>query len=146
MIVVGEGMSAPKGHLWVSAESAMAQAASWLPLLIAVCVAGIAMGAVVRHVMAARVLKERDRFDVLPTSDFDPSPEEILRYCFQLARTRPAVSLMTPRSAQGVRIRLSTESGLLGYSVSGPRRASSVLEQAGYGEVEVRRREWGQDA
>ena len=146
MIIVGWELTAPKGLHLAGVRSAIEPAASWLGWAALVCVIVMTVVAYVRHRNATRALKNRDCFELLPTSDFDPSDEQLLRTAFSLSRARPTSAWFTPRSALGVRVHLSTdESGLLTYCLSGPARVGSVLEQAGYPDVEVRRREKGED-
>ena len=98
----------------------------------------IAVG-VLRQRRQTSALRQRTGYDLLPTTDFDPPPEEIHRFARQLQRTRLAAPGWTPRRAAAVRIRLhTTAAGRLAYRVEGHARAASALSQQAYAAVELR--------
>lgn len=116
--------------------------------------AGIAMGAaaalavaviavwLIRRALIRRTLSGRETYDLLPTSSFDPTPEDVSRFAAQLTRARPAESRLRPRRAASVRICARTEeTGRLLLRLSGTRNAGSVLRHQTYAQVELRRTE-----
>jgi hypothetical protein len=93
----------------------------------------------IRHLLVRRQLAARLTYDLLPSTSFDPSAEDVARFAYQLARTRPAAAWLRPRRAASVRIRLHTDAeGRLGYQVSGAASAGSVLRHQTYPQVELR--------
>lgn len=126
--LLGAG-GAPVGHwTWVAVVVvATALVAVW---------GGIA---VVKSWRLRHSLKSRVRFQMLPTDSFDPHPEDVVRFGFQLARVRSVTGRFGSRGARAVRVRLGTEAGRLGVWVEGPERSASVLRHQGYGQVELRR-------
>lgn len=115
------------------------------------CAAAVAVGGLavvllvarwVRQRLVRRQLARRVTYELLPSSSFDPAPEDVARFAHQIARTRPAVAWLRPRRGASVRIRLSTDDdGQLCYQVSGPASAGSVLRHQTYPQVELREAE-----
>lgn len=122
---------APKA-LHVMVDNAVALAAAGLAVMVAM--------ALVRVGLRGVALRRRVSYAVLPSSGFAPSMEEILRVTHMLTRSRPASRWLTPRDALAVRVRLtSAGEGRLVQILEGPARSDSVLRQAGYDQVELRR-------
>jgi hypothetical protein len=93
----------------------------------------------IRQMLVRRQLARRVTYDLLPSSSFDPTPEDVARFAHQLARTRPAVAWLRPRRGASIRIRLYTDDqGHLCYQLSGPASAGSVLRHQSYAQVELR--------
>ncbi len=95
---------------------------------------------VLHRLFRSRHLRNRVRFDLLPTSAFDPSSQAVLGFAHQLGRVRP-VHGWVPKSAVGVRIRFSTdpEFGKVVMSVEGRESVTGVLSKLVYPDVEIRR-------
>jgi hypothetical protein len=88
-----------------------------------------------------RTLASRVSYLVLPTDDFDPSEEAVLRAAGQLGRVRRAVLGWLDTRASAVRLRLdSGPDGRMVYRVQVARRARSVVRSAltSMGPVELR--------
>jgi hypothetical protein len=134
--LVVAGMRLPLGELVRSTvDRAMVPAA----VAGAVLVALLAVIKIGRRRLVCGQLARRVTYDLLPSSSFDPSPEDVARFAHQLARTRPAVAWLRPRRGASVRVRLHTNAeGRLSYQVSGPSSADSVLRHQSYAQVEVR--------
>lgn len=138
-IVIPLVVSRPLSGRWGQwAPKALRLGLSVIVIVGAVVVVLAAVGAVVRSRRGARALRQRVAVAMVPTETFDPSVEEVSRFASQLTRLRPSTH-MTPRSALGLRIRLtSVAGGQMAYQIEGPERSRSVLRLAGYGEVELR--------
>jgi hypothetical protein len=102
--------------------------------------AGVLLAArYLRNIVVRRRMARRVTYDLLPSTSFDPSAEDVARFAHQLARTRPAVAWLRPRRSSSIRIRLHTDGeGRLCYQVSGPSTAGSVLRHQSYPQVELR--------
>lgn len=90
-----------------------------------------------RGVLIRRALSEdkRTQLTVIPAESFDPTGEEVARYAAQLARMRRS---FVTRPAQAVRLRLdAVGEGQVAYRVEGPSSARSILQTAGYHDVEL---------
>ena len=102
----------------------------------------VAVLVVVRHVrqlLVRRQLARRVTYALLPSTSFDPAPEDVVRFAHQLARARPAVAWLRPRRGASIRIRLYTDDeGHLSYQISGAASAGSVLRHQSYAYVELR--------
>lgn len=123
--------SAPKALLYCLERNAVALTATTAAVVIAVVW--------LRRHRRTTALRHRVGYDLLPTTSFDPSAEEILRHARQLQRARLAAPGFTPRAATAVRIRLLTDaSGRLAYRVEGCARAASALSQQAFAGVELR--------
>lgn len=129
-----ENVSAPQAldmhpEQWVSAIPTITMGA--VALLIAVLA--------VRRVLIKRRLSERVSYELLPTTSFDPSSEDILRFANQIARTRPSVWSGAPAAATAVRVRLTTgPDGQQTYVLEGHVTSTSVLRHQSYPHVEIR--------
>ena len=124
-------ISAPKALLLCLERNAVALTATTAAVVIAVLW--------LRRRLRAAALRHRVGYDLLPTTSFDPSAEDILRFARQLQRARLAAPGRTPRAATAVRIRLHTDaSGRLAFRIEGPSRAASALSQQAYPGVELR--------
>ncbi|MEU2354528.1 hypothetical protein ABZ599_16425 [Streptomyces misionensis] len=109
----------------------------WLipvPVVVAVSVS------VARRRLGRKPLKDREAFELLPTTGFDPALEDVLRFAKQLAQAQRSVSRWTFTSVRGtaVRVRLLSQGGLLTMRIEGPARAAAVLRHQGYGQCEMR--------
>jgi hypothetical protein len=112
--------------------------------------AGVVLGVMVLVLLGWRLLQtlltrralrpeRRMRLLALPTETFDPTSEEVDRFAAQLSRVRRSVRGGLDRPAQAVRLRLdSIGAGQCAYRIEGPDRAASILQLAGYAEVELR--------
>jgi hypothetical protein len=88
-----------------------------------------------------RTLASRVTYLVLPTDDFDPSEEAVLRAAGQLSRVRRAVLGWLDTPASAVRLRLdSGPDGRMAYRLQVAGRARSVVRAAftSMGPVELR--------
>ncbi|NBH06027.1 hypothetical protein GTY80_22590 [Amycolatopsis sp. SID8362] len=119
-------------------EDLLASVAFWWVTAAAAAIL-IAVFVLHRH-FRSRHLRTRVRFDLLPTSVFDPSPQAVLGFAHQLGRVRP-VHGWVPKAAVGVRIRFSTdpEFGKVVMSVEGRESVTGVLSKLVYPDVEIRR-------
>lgn len=95
--------------------------------------------AVLRAEAVRRARRQRRTVMLKPTNTFDPSSEEVLRFCGQLTRTRPATAtVVQPASTRTVRIRLvAAGEGRMAHLIEGPARAETVLRKQGFAEVEL---------
>ncbi|WP_055530666.1 hypothetical protein [Streptomyces graminilatus] len=111
---------------------------AWWVALIAVG-AGVVAGAG-RWWLSRRPMPERTALQVLPTTGFDPKPEEVVRFGRQIARAHKSVSRWLLPSCRGtaVRVRFTSSGGSLSMRVEGPMKAMSVLRHQGYAQVEMR--------
>ena len=114
-----------------------------LPLALTGVVASAAGGALawLRALATRRTLASWVSYVVLPTDDFDPSEEAVLRAAAQLSRVRRAVLGWLDPAASAVRIRLdSAPDGRMVYRVQVARRARSVVSAAfgSLGNLELR--------
>ncbi|GKQ34626.1 hypothetical protein [Streptomyces sp. A012304] len=109
----------------------------WLipvPLVVAVSVS------VARRRFGRKPLKDRQAFELLPTTGFDPVLEDVLRFAKQLAQAQRSVSrwAFTPVRGTAVRVRLLSQGGLLTMRIEGPARAAAVLRHQSYSQCEMR--------
>jgi hypothetical protein len=94
----------------------------------------------VRRVLINRRLSQRVSYELLPTTSFDPSSEDVLRFANQLARTRPSVWSGAPAAGTAIRLRLTTRpNGQQTYVLEGHVTSTSVLRHQSYPHVEIRR-------
>jgi hypothetical protein len=140
-----------------SALGRLSDVAHWLstvahaPLTRALCVCAaatavlvLAGGAVLlwlRVRATRRTLASRVSYVVLPTDDFDPSEEAVVRAAGQLSRVRRAVLGWLDTRASAVRLRLdSGPDGRMVYRLQVASRARSVVRSAftSMGTVELR--------
>ena len=132
------------GALWahwhISAPKALLISLERYAVVLAATTAAVVIAVVyLRHRRMAQALRNRVSFDLLPTTGFDPSAEEILRFARQLQRVRLAAAGMTPRRATSVRISIYTgEQGRMTYRIEGAKRTASALSQQAYPHVELR--------
>ncbi|MFD9791344.1 ATP/GTP-binding protein [Streptomyces sp. NPDC059070] len=107
------------GHVW------------WL---LAVSVAGGAVGEYAVRRLAARATRERMALDLVPARHFDPSAEQILRRGIELTRASTAMPWWAPRRAKAVRIKLRAD-GIhpLLYRIEGPAGAERLLTTTPFG-------------
>ncbi|MGW7199008.1 hypothetical protein [Streptomyces chryseus] len=99
-----------------------------------------AAAAVARWLLSRGAMADRTVLEVLPTTGFDPKPEEVVRFGHQIARAHKSVSRWLISSSRGsaVRVRFTCTGGVLSMRVEGPARAMSVLRHQGYAQVEMR--------
>ncbi len=123
-------------HVGGVADSALNNA-WWVAL--AVLSTGAA-GAVARWLLSRGPMADRTAVEVLPTTGFDPKPEEVVRFGHQIARAHKSVSRWLVSSSRGsaVRVRFTCTGGSLAMRVEGPERAMSVLRHQSYAQVEMR--------
>jgi hypothetical protein len=140
----GNGYLAAAGLLLVLgpgqvAHAAVRQASAYAIVVVVAAVAVLVAVRLLRQMLVRRQLSRRVTYDLLPSTSFDPSPEDVARFAHQLARTRPVVAWLRPRRGASIRIRLYTDAeGRLCYQVSGPASAGSVLRHQSYAQVELR--------
>ncbi|RSM43229.1 hypothetical protein DMA12_19560 [Amycolatopsis balhimycina DSM 5908] len=129
------GNSAPKA---LRPTDVLASGAFWWVTTAVVAIL-IAVFVLHRH-FRSHHLRSRVRFDLLPTTTFDPSPQAVLAFAHQLGRVRP-VHGWVPMSAVGVRVRFSTDAefGKMVMSVEGRESVTGVLNKLVYPDVEIRR-------
>ncbi|MFJ6438225.1 hypothetical protein [Streptomyces sp. NPDC091416] len=95
---------------------------------------------VARRRLGRKPLRDRQAFELLPTTGFDPVLEDVLRFAKQLAQAQRSVSrwAFTPVRGTAVRVRLLSQGGLLTMRIEGPAQAAAVLRHQGYGQCEMR--------
>lgn len=77
-------------------------------------------------------------YAVVPSSDFDPSPEEVLRFAAGLLQARPVTRLFRPLRQQMVRIAfVSDDEGNLVHLLAASSHARSVVERNGFAAVDL---------
>ncbi|WP_051812051.1 hypothetical protein [Kitasatospora sp. MBT63] len=107
----------------------------WLPAVV------IGAGALTgfRALLVRRALRSRVSYDLLPTTSFDPKPEEILRFAQHLSHAQRAASRwrLTPRRGLAMRVLLTSEGGLT-MRIEGPATSAAVLRHQVYAGCEVR--------
>ena len=128
------------GHLMISAPKALLICLERNAVVLTATTAAVVIAVVyLRRRLRTAALRHRVSYDLLPTTSFDPSAEDILRFARQLQRARLAAPGWTPRAATAVRVRLYTNaSGRLAFRVEGSSRAASALSQQAYAGVELR--------
>ncbi|WP_328372946.1 hypothetical protein OG800_49375 (plasmid) [Streptomyces sp. NBC_00445] len=109
----------------------------WVGLL---CILASAGACISRRLLSRGQLADRAALELLPTTGFDPKPEEVVRFAHQVARSQKSVSrwLFTPSRGTAVRVRFTSAGGPLVMRVEGPAKALTVLRHQGYAECEVR--------
>lgn len=109
----------------------------WAALVIFGTGAAVAVG---RWLLSRGPMADRTALEVLPTTGFDPKPEEVVRFGHQIARAHKSVSRWLVSSSRGsaVRVRFTCTDGALSMRVEGPARAMSVLRHQSYAQVEMR--------
>ncbi|MFZ3491636.1 hypothetical protein ACODT5_00085 [Streptomyces sp. 5.8] len=126
---------------YVDAISAWVAGNTWLLALVPAAVAPVVTAiALTLRYFSRGALKDRQAFEVLPTTGFDPGLEDVLRFAKQLAQAQRSVSrwAFTPVRGTAVRVRLLSQGGLLTMRVEGPARAAAVLRHQSYGQCEMR--------
>ena len=88
---------------------------------------------------AIRARRNRHRVVFKPSSKFDPSAEEVLRFCGQLSRVHGATAKLTvPKSTRTIRIQLtSAGEGRMAQLLEGPASAEQILRHRGFAQVEL---------
>ncbi|MFE0916070.1 MULTISPECIES: ATP/GTP-binding protein [unclassified Streptomyces] len=103
----------------------------WLALPVCVLLAG---WEALQQRLAALALAERTFVELVPTSEFDPSPEQIWRQGMQLVRAAGSGPWWVPRRARTVRMRLRADGTKpLAYRIEAPATAHALLAQTPYG-------------
>lgn len=107
----------------------------WLPAVVLSTAAVVC----VRTFLVRRALRSRVAYDLLPTTAFDPRPEEILRFAQHMAHAQRSASRwrLTPRRGLAMRVRLTSVGGLT-MRVEGPAVSAAVLRHQVYAGCEVR--------
>ncbi|MGV2917235.1 hypothetical protein [Streptomyces alfalfae] len=117
-------------------DTVMANA--WWVVLLALALGSVA--AAVRWALSRSPMSKRMALEVLPTTGFDPNPEEVIRFGHQMARAHKSVSRWHVSSTRtsALRVRFTCTNGSLSMRIEGPDRAMSVLRHQGYAQVEMR--------
>jgi len=134
------GLLSTAGHLPGDAQGAAHWATAnvwWIAPFTVACIGAVLLS---QHLMGRRALRERDAFDVLPTTGFDPSLEDVVRWAKQIGQAQRSTSrwALMPARGTAMRIRLLASGGTLGLRVEGPARAIAILRQQGYSGCELR--------
>jgi hypothetical protein len=138
-----ENSVTPKEWLLSVLDAVATKAAEvWAPWgAIALLVAVVAATAItVVRVVGGRKARSRRRAVLLkPSSKFDPSAEEILRFSGQLSRVHSATARFTvPRSTRMIRVRLvHAGEGRMAQLLEGPAAAEQILRHRGFAQVEL---------
>ncbi|MFD8416567.1 hypothetical protein ACFV2Q_33300 [Streptomyces sp. NPDC059650] len=124
------------GHAEQLATKVLSNA--WWVALVTVAICSVI--AAVRWALSRGPMSKRTALEVLPTTDFDPKPEEVIRFAHQMARAHKSVSrwLVSSTRTGALRVRFTCSNGSLSMRVEGPDRAMSVLRHQGYAQVEMR--------
>ncbi|MFI6689292.1 hypothetical protein [Streptomyces sp. NPDC050485] len=124
------------GHVKQLADWTLSNA--WWVALAATGTGGVI--AMARWAVSRGPMPQRTALELLPTTDFDPKPEEIVRFGHQMARAHKSVSrwLISSSRTGALRVRFTCFDGSLSMRVEGPDRAMSVLRHQGYAQVEMR--------
>ena len=105
-----------------------------------VCVAAVVLLAGALRLYGGWNARRRRRTVLLkPSSKFDPSAEEVLRFCGQLTRVNSATARITvPRSTRTVRVRLvHAGEGRMAQLLDAPIGAEQILRHRGFAQVEL---------
>ncbi|MFI5831979.1 ATP/GTP-binding protein [Streptomyces sp. NPDC051578] len=88
----------------------------------------------VQRRLAAEALSRRTCLELVPTPEFEVSPEQIWRQGMQLVRAAGSGPWWTPRRARSLRVRLRAD-GVhpLTYRIEAPQTAYDLLKQTPYG-------------
>lgn len=111
----------------------------WGAVALAVA-AAIAMAIAAMRLIGGRRSRRHRRTVLLkPSSQFDPSTEEVLRFSGQLLRVHSATSRLTiPRSTRTIRVKLvSAGEGRMAQLLEGPAAAEQILRHRGFAQVEL---------
>jgi hypothetical protein len=82
---------------WRVLHAAVGQASAYAAVAVVAAVAVLVAVGALRQMLVRRQLSRRVTYDLLPSTSFDPSPEDVARFAHQLARTRPAVAWLRGR-------------------------------------------------
>lgn len=103
----------------------------WLVLVVAAALAG---WEALQKRLAAEALSRRTYLELVPTGEFDPSPEQIWRQGMQLVRAAGSGPWWTPVRARALRLRLRADGVRpLAYRIEAPASAYALLAQTAYG-------------
>ncbi|MEU7068340.1 ATP/GTP-binding protein [Streptomyces sp. NPDC046161] len=103
----------------------------WLTLLGGALFAG---WEVLQRRLTTEALSRRTCLELVPTSEFEASPEQIWRQGMQLVRAAGSGPWWTPRRARSVRVRLRADGVRpLTYRIEAPQTAYDLLKQTPYG-------------
>ncbi|MDH5422941.1 MAG: hypothetical protein OEY55_14170, partial [Acidimicrobiia bacterium] len=111
----------------------------WGVTVVVVAVAVVAAIGGVRLLGGWNARRRRRTVLLKPSSKFDPSAEEVLRFCGQLSRVHNASARVTvPRSTRVIRVTLiSAGEGRMAQLLSGPAAAEQILRHRGFAQVEL---------
>ena len=112
---------------------------SWGLEAAVVCALAVCAAIGLRLYFGARARRRRKTVAMVPSSKFDPSAEEVLRFCGQLSRVRSAAARFTlPASTRTVRVSLvSAGEGRMAQLVEVPESAGQLLRKRGFAQVEL---------
>lgn len=103
----------------------------WLALTTAAALVG---WEALQQRLATEALSRRTYVELVPTAQFDPSPEQIWRQGMQLVRAAGSGPWWTPRRARTLRLRLRADGQRpLTYRIEAPASAHALLGQTPYG-------------
>jgi hypothetical protein len=120
------------------AAAAAAWWAAWGNWVIAGAVVAVLAVAVTQAQRHARAWRDRRSLALVPSSQFDPTMEEILRFAAHLAGVRRAASRWTPNATRTTRITLTSASeGRMAYLVDGTAPVEELLRQRPYAQVDL---------
>lgn len=124
---------------WISAVTGLASRPAAVTLAVAPVIFAFVL-LTARAVMVRRGLRDRVRFQLIPTPSFDPPDEAVVRFASGLSRSRRALLGFLDAPASAVRVRLDTDQdGRLCYALEVAARSRAALRVAAgaYGEVEL---------
>lgn len=124
---------------WLAAVTGVASRPAAVTLAVAPVILACGMLAA-RAVAVRRGLRDRVRFQLVPTPSFDPPDEAIVSFASALSRSRRALRGILDAPASAVRVGLDTDrDGRLRHSIEVPARARAALRVAAgaYGEVDL---------
>ena len=133
---------APKewlSSLGLVAETAIRWWNQWGMTAVVIAAVVVAAAVILRLRNGRNARRHRHSVLLKPSSQFDPSPEEVLRFCGQLSRVNSATARITvPRSTRTVRIRLvHAGEGRMAQLLEAPSRAEQILRHRGFAQVEL---------
>lgn len=140
MLVMGGGLVialiVANAGRWLQTLGDLATSPPVVATMLAVPVVLLAL-LVVRWKLVGRALGRRSRVRMVPTDDFDPEVESVVRFASGLGRTRRAIHCLLTGPASAVRVRLAPDdAGRLTYELDVPAHARGAVASAGYDEVE----------
>lgn len=105
---------------------------SWTPPILMALAALATAILLIRGVVAHRARSKRLTVALVPSSDFDPTVEDIHRFASELARSQPvAMRRFLPSSVRTTRLRFShAGSGQMVHELTVPHRSRSVVTKA----------------